>query len=337
MQTKIKTIGLYLGILFSLPIIFTSCGSDDSTPNPPTPEGIKPPTADNFKAIQNNALNSMKQNHTITVDGMGMGGVIFTSTQGADVSISGGFKINGELVKDTILDVEFIELYSKSDLLISGVGTMGKHDDGTLGFLKTGGAFYIGVTKDGQPVDNDPLSISLMSVNIKVPTSLTGGMDQDMISWYGDFNDDGNFIWEPLPYSESVISEDFYNFFSGSIDWLNIDRFYNNPNPTTSLSVKVPEGYNKTNAKICVSFNGVPGLAMLYNYNPATQTFVELSDGFINVDAEVNVIFISEHQGNWVYSIKPITITEDSNIEFVTSDFSTATKEEVINLINALP
>jgi len=339
MQTKIKTIGIYLGILFSLPIIFTSCGSDDSSPpNPPSPDGITPPTAQQFKAIQDNALNSMKESHTITVDGAGMGGVSFTSVKGnASVSISGGFEINGELVKDSDLDVEFIELYSKADLLLSGIGTMGKHDNGNLGFLKTGGAFYVSVTKDGQPVDNDPQNISSMTVNIKVPPGLTGGMDDQMVSWFGDFNGDGDFVWEPLPYSEIIIGEEFYNFFSGAIGWLNIDRFYNSTSPRTSLSVKVPEGYNKTNAKVCVSFNGIDGLAMLYNYNPTTQTFMELSGGFIGIDDQVNVIFISEHEGNWVYAIKPLTITEDASIEFVTSDFQTATQVEVTTIINALP
>jgi len=336
MQTKIKSIGIYLGILFSLPIIFTSCGSDDSSPNPPAPEDGRP-TAQQFKAIQDNALNSMKQNHTITVDGIGMGGVSFTSTQGADVSISGGFKINGELVKDTILNVEFVELYSKADLLLSGIGTMGKHDNGDLGFLKTGGAFYISVTKDGQPVDNDPQNISLMYVNIKVPTSLTGGSDGDMTSWYGDFNNDGNFIWEPLLYSESIIGEEFYDFFGNAIGWLNIDRFYTNLSTTTSLSVKVPQGYNLTNSKVCVSFNGIAGLAMLYNYNPTIESFVELSGGFIGVGDQVNVIFISEEQGNWVYAIKPLTITEAASIEFVESDFQTKTQAEVTTIINALP
>jgi len=333
MQTKNKTIGIYLGILFSLPIIFTSCGSDDSTPSPPLPDGITPPTAQQFNAIQETARNDMKQSFTFPVDEIGMGGGIFTSTKGTEISISVLAKINGETIGDTDLDVEFIELYTKSDLLVSGVGTMGKHDNGDLGFLRTGGAFYINISHNGQTIDesNDTY------ITLKVPTSLTGGGVQDMLTWKGNFDEQGNFVWEPLPFSEVSIVEDFYEFFGGTIGWLNIDKFNDNPNPTTSLSVKVPEGYNNTNAKVCVSFSGIPGLAMLYNYNTATQTFVELADGFINVDAAVNVIFFSEYQNNWVYAIKPLTITEDASIEFTTSDFSTGTKQEVISLINALP
>jgi len=275
----------------------------------------------------------MKQNFTIIADNTGMAYGTFTSAKGTEVNISGVAEINGETVTNKDLDVEFIELYTKSDLLVSGVGTMGKRNDGTLGFLKTGGAFYINISHNGQTIDGE----SYFFVNLKVPTSLTGGADQNMVTWEGDFDEQGNFVWEPLPYVEFIIGDDFYQFFGGSIGWLNIDRFADNPNPTTSLSVKVPQGYDATNTKVCVSFSGITGLAMLYNYNPATQTFVELADGFINVNAEVNVIFISEYQGNWVYGIKPLTITEDTNIEFTTSDFSTATKQEVIALINALP
>jgi len=333
MQTKIKTTKLCLGAFLSLTILLAGCGKND---RPGFEEDLEIgniiPTAEQFKALHDKALGSMSQKFGITVDGTGTGTTSFVSEKGTEVKVDlSGPKVNGTGVTSGDMDIEFIELYSKADLLLSGIGTMGKHANGRLGVLKTGGAFYVNISQNGQPIDK----CTSCTVRLKVPASLTGGVDNDMVAWADRFDDQGNFVWEPARHSEIIVGQDFYDFFEGSIGWLNIGRFWPNTNPTTSLSVQLSDGFNTTNAKVCVSFDGMPGLAMLYDYDPKAKTFVELSGGGINIGAKCTVIFVTEHEGKWVYAVRPVTITEDTVVGIF--GMNSASQSELATLINALP
>jgi len=310
MQTKSKTLGIYLGILFSLPIIFTGCGSDDNKPNP-LPNGITPPTAQQFKALKDKAIESRTQNFTINTD-----------AKGTNVSLSiVAANVNGTIATGD-LDVEFIELYTKADLLLTNICTVGKHPNGDLEMLVTGGAFYVNISKDGEKVD---VTNSHLSLNI--PTSLTGGLDSDMVLWTGSFDNQENLIWEEftdIEFGGVQKGEDFYHLsITDELDWINCDRFWDDPRPKTSLTFSVPQGYNSSNSAVFISFDGVLGILR------------GASD--IPIGAECNVIFVSESNGKWVYAIQPYTIVENGTIQIGGSDLNIATEAELIALINALP
>jgi len=326
MQTKFKTIGLYLGILFSLPIIFTSCGSDDSTPpNPPLPNGITPPTAAQFKALKENALNSRTHTKDFVVDPMPY--IDFDSPKGTTVSLNyGELNIAGvPLELGSTAQIEFIELYTKADLVLTGIGTVGKHPNGDLEMLETGGAFYVGITKDGVQVQTTSTHLSL-----DVPYSLTSeGGDSDMILWTGDFNERGNLVWEQLSGNLELGGvqkgeTSYYAAIMNHLGWINIDHFWDDPRPKTSITFTVPQGYSSSNSEIFLSFNDVLGIL-----------WYDGSD--IPIGAEGNAIFVSEYNGKWVYAIKPFTVAENLTIQILSSDLQTATETELEAKINALP
>jgi len=335
---KIKTIGLYLGILFSLLVILISCGSDDNKPNPQSSDGIVPPTAQKFKMLKDKAIENRTQKFDFFVDDAGMGQGNYTSAKGVDITVMTlppGFTLNGNLV-DGNFKFEFTELYSKADLLLTGFGTVGKHTNGDLEMLVTGGAFRTIVTKDDQVLEGN------FQLNLTVPTSLTGGVDYGMIAWSGGFDEQDNLVWEeaPIPNMDNEtsgvvqVTEDRYHVFGQGLSHINIDRFWDDPSPRTSISVDVPQGYDKSNSGVFVSFDDVLGILWTY-YD------VEVGANFktegLPIGVTTNIVFVSESNGKWVYAIKSFTITENGTIQILESDLQTATEEELVTVINALP
>ena len=329
-----KTIKFYLGILFILPFFLIGC--EDDSGSTPIAGSIIPPTAQEFNALKGLALQNLTQTYSLEVDDTGM--VQFTSAQGVIVTIYpycltfGGENIEG----GDVLDIEFIELYNRGNLLTTNIATMGKHSNGDLEMLVTGGAFYINITHNGLSNDNDYCGYSM-----QIPASNTGGIDEDMILWFGNFDEDGNLVWEEAngeqgQGGEFWMDDDTYNIWANQFGWTNVDRFYNDPRPKTTILVDVPNGYDSSNCAVYLSYNGELGLARLDTFDEDTGYFSE-HYGLIPIGLECHVIFVSEHNGQWVYTIKPVTIEENGVIEILQSDLNTTSESNLTNLINALP
>jgi len=348
MQTKIKTIKSYLRILFFLPIFVVGCSSDDSTPNPnpdpaPNPPLVNPftpPTAQQFKALKDNALDNKTQTTDFVVDASSY--VSFTSAKGVNINLlAENLTIGGvPLEIGSTAQVKFIELYNKADLLTTGIATMGKHTNGDLEMLITGGAFYLDITQNGQSVE-----YSFVSLNINVPASLTGGFDDQMVLWYGDFNQDGDLIWEEAEtggietgggnFPIGTDDNTSYFVFTTNLGWINVDHFWNDSRPKADLTVQAPEGYNLSNSALFLSFDGVLGLAQLY-YSDTTKTY-QVGGDYIPVGQSGSVIFVSESEGKWVYAIKSFIVAQNNTIEILASDLDDATQSEIEALVEALP
>jgi len=343
MQTKIKTIKSYLRILFFLPIFVVGCSSDDSTPNPnpPVVNPFTPPTAQQFKALKDNALDNKTQTTDFVVNANPY--VNFTSAKGVNINLLvQDLTIGGvPLEIGSTAQVKFIELYDKADLFTTGIATMGKHINGDLEMLITGGAFYLDITQNGQSVE-----YSFASLTMNVPASLTGGFDDQMILWYGDFNQDGDLIWEEAENGGIETGGDnfpigtdepnaFYFVFTTNLGWINVDRFWSDTRDKADFTVEAPEGYNHSNSAVFLSFNDVLGLAQLY-YSDATKTY-QVGGDYVPVGQSGSVIFVSESEGKWVYAIKSFTVASNNTIEILASDLGEATQSEIEALIEALP
>ncbi len=323
---------LYIWLLLVMPFLLTNCSSDDnSTDNNPPVDLITPPTPQAFNELRQTALADLVQEFVIPIDDSGF--VSFTSEKGVEVVVTVSFWCGAELEGN--VQVEFIELFDKASLLTTNIATMGRNTNGGLEMLVTGGAFYIDVTQNGESIT------TTCGVTMSVPTSLTQGADYDMILWHGDFDENGNLVWEEAEgeagqEGQISISDDIYSFWTSQFGWTNIDRFYSDPRPKTTILVDVPNGYNNSNSAVYLSYNGELGLARLDTYDEETGHFSE-HYGLIPVGLECNVIFISEYEGEWVYAIKPVTIVEDDIIEIPMADLNTATQSQLMSLIDALP
>jgi hypothetical protein len=323
MKTNLKNIGL----VALATLLFVSCTSTDE----PT---IIPPTAAAFKGINEAGIKKNTQNFTATA---GSGIITLTSAKGVVINFNGDcLTKNGNPVTGAI-DVEFVELFDKGNMLISNKPTMGIMPNGDHNLLISGGEFFIKATQGGQEL------ATTCSINLKVPTSLTGGVDNTMTLWNGIINTDGELAWADARDAganggKGGVQAEGNNYYVtfGNFGWTNVDRFYSDPRPKTTILADAPDGYDNTNSAIYLSYDGegTNALAKLDTYT-AAGLFSE-HYGQIPIGLACHVIFVTEDNGNWRYAIKAVTVQAGDVYTFTLAETTVGTEAQLVAAINAI-
>ena len=322
MNTNFKTIGL----LFLLLISFVSCDNSDG-------DDIKlsPPTAAAFKSISEKGLKRNTQNFTMTA---GDGVVTLTSAKGVKLYINGDcLTKNGNPVTGEV-NIEYIELFDKGNMLVTNKPTMGIMPDGKKNLLISGGEFFIKATQGGVELQTS------CNMNMIVPTALTNGFDNLMTLWTGVIDEEGELAWKDARGADGKggVQGEGNNYYVtfGNFGWTNVDRFYSDPRPKTTILVDVPEGYNNTNSAVYLSYDGegTNALAKLDTYT-AAGLFSE-HYGQIPIGLACHIIFATEDNGNWRYAIKGVTTTADAVYTFTFAETTVGTEAQLVAAINAI-
>ena len=251
---------------------------------------------------------------------------------------------NGDPVTGSVT-IELIEIYDKAKMLLTNMPTNGKRPNGDVETLKSAGEFFINANQDGNQLQlANEFQLFAPNENFDPEMRLFSGIENDCSEDGQDNEIECDVVWEENedngvemmqregPNGTSVTG---YSGFIGNFGWTNIDRWYNDPRPKTTIHVDVPEGYDDTNCNVYVSYDGEPtALALLDIYNPTTGLFTE-HYGLIPIGLEVHFIFVSVQNGEYVYAIQGATIVED-HVEVITST-STGSEAELVALINGLP
>jgi hypothetical protein len=246
---------------------------------------------------------------------------------------------NGNPVTGAI-DITFIELFDKGNMLITNKPTMGVMPDGKKSLLKSGGEFFIKAAQGGVDL------VSTGVIQLQVPVNLTGTMDTGMLFWAGDTKDPENLAWvNPRNAAGAGGQKDgnvgfgqtSYNVSFGNFGWTNVDKFYSDPRPRTTILAAVPLGYDNTNCAIYLSYDGEGqnALAKLDTYNPITLQFSE-HYGQIPVGLACHVIFATEDNGNWRYAIKAVTVAPGDVYTFTLGETIIGTEAQLVAAINAI-
>ncbi len=308
-----------------------SCGNDD--------ENYRP-SATSFKQLQDNALTHLKQHFDFNAgDGM----ATFTSSKGVAIMINGNcLTLNGAPITG-LVEVEYTEIFNAGLMAITNRPTHGALPDGTIAMLQSGGEFLIKVTKNGQPLE------TTCGISLQIPASLTGGMNSTMTLWQGVETDTINgrdeLLWdqvEPnqqdnivIPADNGTIEGGSYNVYFNHFGWTNVDIFYSDPNPKTTLLAQVPGGYDFNNSAVYLSYNDKPhALAKLDKWDPSGY-FTE-HYGQIPIGLQCHAIFVTEESGMFRYAIKPVTITADGIITFEYSETTVGPEAQLATAIDAL-
>jgi hypothetical protein len=319
-----------------------SCSNDESQereiPQRATPEA--------FAQLKSASLGNKVQNFQLDASQTGF----FTTENGVFFTINGNcLSKNGNPVTGMV-DVQVVELFERGAMLTTDKPTMGTLPDGDKALLISGGEFFLNITQDGEPVDED------CDIVATIPADLTGGTDTEMTLWSGrgrdndcDSLDDDcdGFVWiENLDANGDPVEAAIQNgdqgerFFVapfGDFGWTNVDRFFNDPRPKTTILVEVPEGFSDENSRVYLSYVGEPNaLAHLDTYDAAIGLFSE-HYGQIPIGLECHVIFTSEDNGSWLYALKSVTIADGQTIAIAEADLNSATESELEALINGLP
>ena len=241
------------------------------------------------------------------------------------------------------VDIELIEIYNKADMLLTDVPTNGLNANGEVAQLVSGGEFYVNARQDGQDL------VLNQAYMVVAPTDLTGGPDMDMeLFKIKEDGPDGKDLWveaEPVGNEEQVDvgkgdadgASGEYSFLTQEFGWSNIDRWYSDPRPKTTIHVDVPNGWDDENSAVFLSYDGENTLARFDTYDDTTELFSE-HYGLIPIGLEVHVIFMTESEGTWSYAIQETTIVDNHVTTFSTpDDFLETDTEGLVAAIDALP
>lgn len=326
-----KNLKTVFGTLLMTLTLLTSCETKDDGDNDFN-NAVDIATAQEFKNIKDIALANLTQNFSFNADD---GNITLTSANGVQININGNcLTLNGNPVTGQV-QLEYVELFEKGNMLTTNKPTMGTLPNGDKTLLITGGEFFIEATQNGSALD------TTCGLQLIIPASLTGGADPLMSLWEGEIDAEDNLTWDEV---EDAIGQggvfvegsEYYGLLQG-FGWSNVDRFYSDPRPKTLIQVQAPIGYNFTNSAVYLSYDGEDsGLAALDTYDGTLNLFSE-HYGQIPIGLECHVIFVTEDNGIWRYAIKPVTIVANDIITFTMDDTTTGTEATLTALINGLP
>jgi hypothetical protein len=326
MKTNFKKIGLLVLATLS----FIACEKDKTN--------TEPATALEFAAVREMALEAQTQHFIRTA---GNGPITLTSEKGVTIQINGDcLTKNGILVTGSI-DIEFVELFDKGTMLVTNKPTMGIMPSGDRSLLISGGEFFIKATQGGVELEMP------CDINLVVPSSLsslTDGIDNEMGLFKGLIDEEGELAWRPAEGGATGGQEggvfpegNNYNVTFGDFGWANVDKFYSDPRPRTTILVDAPTGYDDTNCAVYLSYDGEGqnALAKLDTYNSVTGLFSE-HYGQIPIGLACHVIFATEENGQWRYAIKGVTIAADDSYTFTLAETMLGTEAQLVAAINAI-
>ena len=306
-----------ISLLLFAAIAFTSCSTDNNN------QVVEPtiPSAQAFSNLQTAALNCVTQNFTMTAEN---GLATFTSPKGVVIKLNGlGLRKNGNPVTG-LVDIKYSEIFDSGKMLTTDKTTMGMQTNGQMGLIISGGEFYINATQGGVQLT------TVTPVQLQIPTILTGGPNPAMTLWTGQAPTAtskmlGWFATDPGPTG------------ANGFGWTNVDRFYNDPRPRTTLLATVPSGYNDTNSAIYLHYDGQgSSLAKFDRYLSATQQFSE-HYGQIPIGLVCHAIFVTEDNGQWRYAIKAFTVQSGDIYNFTLAETVLGNQAQLEAAINALP
>lgn len=322
MRTNFKTIGL----LFLAAISLVSCNNEDNQETPAT--------AAEFANIRKEALDKITQEFTITAEN---GATVLTSEKGVKITINGNCLTKDGNPVTGAVKIEFVEIFNKGNMLVTNKPTMGIMPDGSRNLLISGGEFFIKATQ------NDKELATTCNITLQVPTSLTDGVDTAMTLWKGIIDDEGNLAWQDARKADGnggkggvEAGQNSYYVSFGNFGWTNVDRFYSDPRPKTTILADAPEGYDNTNSAIYLSYDGegTNALAKLDTYT-AAGLFSE-HYGQIPIGLACHVIFATEDNGMWRYAIKGVTVQANDVYTFTMAETTVGTEAQLIAAINAI-
>jgi hypothetical protein len=238
------------------------------------------------------------------------------------------------------VDIKLIEIFDRSTMVLMRKPTMGRDENDALSALKSGGQFYIDATQGTKKLT------PVKGFTIIAPVDNTGGADDNMRLFTGIEECDAvlcNVVWEEDAADRNVGidgmqttggSYDAYYAFRNKFGWTNIDRWYNDPRPKTTIFVDVPAGFDNTNCAVFMAYKGQPSaLAMFDTFDKNTGLFSE-HYGLIPVGLEVHFILVSIIEDEIHYAVKSATIEE--NHKEVISEVKMISKDGLIELIDSL-
>lgn len=279
------------------------------------------PTDENYSTTQDFLAKNNVPLQTFTINGS-TGGT-YTSPQGTIVTIpANAFVTQANVAVTGEVNVEFKDLYKKSDMLLSNMAT----STWWGAPLKSGGEFFLKVSYNGSAVQLAPGK----KITIEQPAALTGGIDAAQAPFIA-VDDSAGFGWDPSITDSVSILANSYLFslyqFSNPVDsgtWCNSDNmYYFSAFPQTTLTLHSNNDYAEYHPEVYLLFNNLS--SMVHVYYSSNNNYIY---SYAPADRGCTLVAVGVKDGNLFTSFVPITIGVNQTVSFTltpstTSDFKT--------------
>lgn len=233
---------------------------------------------------------------------------------------------NGDIIMGNVT-ITLKEVLSKKDVMFSGVMT---ESNGQL--LESGGELLVLGQKDGKDIQIVPDS----AVVVEVPKVMN---DQDMgLFVLGDRkrpDNGGNGqqppqnpnTWLPAPYAPFGNGPNSYSFNLPGFTWVNCDRFYNNPNPKTTVTVSpvFQDNNQVSDLQVMLVFRDIQTV-ITFPFNSYINKF-ESYQNSLPVGLQADLVIIGKDSDGYLqFGTQLITISANQHID---ASIHRATQAEV--------
>jgi hypothetical protein len=240
-------------------------------------------------------------------------GTTFTSSQGTLITVPANafVTLGGTPVTGTV-DIEYKELYKKSDMLFSDKPTV--LTDGRP--LKSGGEFFIKATSNGAAVQLTP------GYHITVEQPFNGFLFDPAMTAFTALTD--TFAWVPannaavndsaLGYSYTSYIFGLYAFSSpeDSGTWCNSDNgTFFSAYPQTSLTLHQSDDHDLYNADVFLIFSGINSMVHVYYSLGNDYPYLYAPQGL-----NCTVVAVGIRDSTLYSSFTPITIGTNQTVNF---------------------
>jgi len=323
----------YLLILLGIAITITACKKEDpivdvpatpGTTNPPVTNPPADPTGDPI-ALKNFFIDNEKQGiQQFSIDVAnpqlitGNGGLQLQFYPNA-FETAAGASVTGNV------DIELIEIYEKTDMILMNKPTMGQNWNG-LAPLVSAGEFKITASQNGNELELKQWN----SYSATIPAA--NGIDPNMELFYGS-NANDTLIWVPADSSLIGGQGNAYTALFDSLGWINCDIFMNDPNPLTNVDVEIPTGFTNQTCALYVSFDGLNSVTSFYNYANSIYS----SGPSYQLPTGLNVHFIAVAVINNVPNATIVSSTITANHYEIIPALTATTLAQLTADIQALP
>jgi len=296
--------------LIALALTVVACKKEDSIqPNPfPTNNTA---LKNYFKAREQAGVQ------TFTIDAQSP--EVITGSKGTKIYFEpNSFQLaNGQVASGSV-EIKLIEILSKKDMILMNKPTMANHPTGGIAPLISGGEFRITAYQNGAPLQ----LVEGASYLIDVPAP--NGVDPQMQAFVGD-NSGDTLVWNQMDSSAVWGQGNAYQAYFDTLAWINLDYFFNDPRPQTTVQVQIPSGFTNQTCTVFISFDGMNSISSFWNYSAGVYTtapnytlpvglevhFIALS--IINAVPHV-AIFGATIENNHLEVIAELTATTDAQL-----------------------
>lgn len=229
-------------------------------------------------------------------------------------------------------DIELIEIYNRSEMILNNKPTLGFNAEGLLSPLTSGGEYFLRITQNGQEVGiREGIEIRMKAIR---PVE---GMDV----FEGKINGNGLLTWYSTKTSPKIVTEKYdgqsvpaYAFTDQSWGWTNIDKFMDDPREKGHILVKLPPEFNGHNTSVFVTFKGEKNsVAKLDQFNE--DGFFTEHYGYMPVGMTITIIALSRDGDLWITSKMDVVVSQDMKIFMNT--FSPETQADLVQFLNSMP